>query len=162
MAAGDPDEARGRKPKAALTREEQDKFATICSKISEGATLKKVLNAKSMPNQSTFYRWLNHYDEDGQLKQSYALAICNKADTLVDEALDIADNGNRTDIRRATLRVNTRLDIAQKLHPRKYGSKMMLGGDPTNPVQHSHEIKESAAAVLERMRAKHGGTGKDS
>lgn len=156
-------EKRGRPPKAELTREELDKFSIICADVSDGKTLKKVLARKSMPAHHTFYRWLSHYDEDGQLKQAYALAIMNKADTIVDEALDIADTGNGRDVRRATLRVNTRLDIASKLNPRKYSSKMLLGGDPKNPIEHQHALtKESAAAVMEAMRLKHGATGKNS
>lgn len=107
---------------------------------------------ESLPSARTVHRWLNAHEE---FRQSYLRARERQADLLFDECLEIADdtandtkiteyeNGSVSEqpnsewVTRSKLRVDTRLRMAGKLAPKKYGDKLQLGGDPDGtPVRH--------------------------
>jgi hypothetical protein len=84
--------------------------------------------------------------------QQYARAREVQADTLVDEILEIADDGtndwmaregkdgeagwalNGEHVQRSKLRVDSRKWFASKVAPKKYGEKLELAGDKENPL----------------------------
>ncbi len=84
------------------------------------------------------YRWLR---ENADFSAAYAIAREDRADTLVDEMLEIADNADDdpyikyvdgkpyaaidgTSIRRAEVMIKTRQWIAEKMRPATYGNKL--------------------------------------
>jgi len=91
------------------------------------------------PVKSTVTNWLNEYPE---FRQAYEAAKLIQADLLFDQCLEIADDGSgdtktvtRNDgkeievmdlewVARSKLRVETRLKMAGKLNPKKYGDKL--------------------------------------
>lgn len=93
------------------------------------------------PTARTVMRWLN---EDGNFREAYAVAKLRQADLIFDECLEIADDSSgdrklitRGDgqvvevidnefVGRSALRINTRLRMAGKLAPKKYGDKLDL------------------------------------
>jgi hypothetical protein len=105
-----------------------------------------------MPTARTVHSWLNQHED---FLQSYLRAKERQADLLFDQALTIADtpllgeivtvekgnededDGTIVKVRREdmlghrTLQVNTRMRMAGKLHPKKYGDKLDLtsGGE---------------------------------
>jgi len=94
---------------------------------------------ENLPSARTVHRWLNAHDD---FRQSYLRARERQADLLFDECLEIADHAaNDTIVReyengavaelpnsewisRSKLRVDTRLRMAGKLAPKKYGDKL--------------------------------------
>ena len=90
----------------------------------------------------TFYEWI---DNDEAKSKQYARACEARAETIVDEIIDLADtsnadmylddNGNAqidgAAIQRSKLQVDTRKWLVGKLNPKKYGDKVDVtsGGD---------------------------------
>jgi hypothetical protein len=113
--------ARGRP--SAYTEEEAD---VICTWIAEGKSLKSYCRASGRP-MMTVYRWLREYAD---FRDRYARAHEDRADTLADELVDIADSvaaGSLEEIQAARLRVDTRKWIAAKLRPGRWGEQKDVG-----------------------------------
>jgi len=103
-----------------------------------------------MPDKSTVFRWLAINEA---FRDQYARAREAQADTLVDEILEISDDGrndymtsmgegeetlayrlNGEHVQRSRLRVDSRKWFASKVAPRKYGDRIQLANDPTDPI----------------------------
>lgn len=126
----------------AYTPEQKYKlFEIIFQKIEDGSSLRKALIEVKLP-AVTFYEWI---DNDEPKAKQYARACEARAETIVDEILDLADtmnadmylddNGNAqldgAAIQRSKLQVDTRKWLVGKLNPKKYGDKVDVtsGGD---------------------------------
>lgn len=124
----------------------------ICEQLAQGLSMRTVCKADDMPCMSTVFKWLREKDE---FSQQYARAKQESADALVEEMLDIADDGendwmrrhgkdeedywvlNGEHIQRSKVRIDTRKWIASKLKPKKYGDKVQhTGADGESPVRH--------------------------
>lgn len=124
----------------------------ICAELACGNSMRTVCKAEDMPAMSTVFLWLRIHPE---FTEQYAQAKAEAADALVEEMLDIADDGtndwmevhdqdgecagykiNGEHVQRSKLRVDTRKWIAAKLKPKKYGEKVDLnhGGQADNPL----------------------------
>lgn len=130
----------------------QELADTICERIADGESLRTICSEDGMPNKSTVFRWLAAHQD---FATKYAHARDVQADLLVDEMTDIADDGsndwmerkddegenigwreNGEALRRSALRISTRQWIAEKLKPKKYGTKVAVGGDKDmDPIQ---------------------------
>lgn len=117
----------------------------ICSELADGKSLRTVCAPDDMPSKVTIFNWLRTNPE---FLNQYARAKAEAADAMVDEMLDIADDGsndwmerknqdgdnvgwqvNGEHIQRSRVRIDTRKWIASKLKPKKYGEKIMHSGD---------------------------------
>jgi len=101
----------------------KEHFDEMCALVSEGMSIRKVLDLGKMPTSRTFYKWLRQYPE---LNQQYARAKEDRCDFYVDQLVDIADDDTvktGDQIQKAKLRIDTRKWIACKLHPRNYGDQ---------------------------------------
>lgn len=137
----------------------------ICAQLAMGKSMRTVCKDPRLPSMQTVFTWLR--EKEGFLEQ-YTRAKDEAADALVDEMLDIADDGandfyfrsilHKLDpdmtlaeldenamvallaakrpetVNRSRLRVDARKWIAAKLKPKKYGDKLMHGGDEDNPI----------------------------
>lgn len=124
----------------------------ICAELAEGKSMRTVCKADDMPAMSTVFKWLR---ERPEFSQQYTKAKEESADALVEEMLDIADDGtndwmevhdkdgeaagykiNGEAVQRSRLRVETRKWIAAKLKPKKYSEKVDVnhGVQPENPL----------------------------
>lgn len=124
----------------------------ICAELAEGKSMRTVCLAEDMPVMSTVFKWLR---ERKEFSEQYTKAKTESADAMVEEMIDIADDGrndwmeahdkdgefvgykvNGDHIQRSRLRVETRKWIAAKLKPKKYGEKVDLnhGVQPENPL----------------------------
>jgi hypothetical protein len=114
----------------------------ICGEIAAGVSIKSLSTRDGMPSRSTIYKWLDENDEFSKLMDS-ARKQC--AHTLVEEMLEIADDGtndymmrqqengavmvvDHEHIQRSRLRCEARKWIASKFFPRAYGEKLALNG----------------------------------
>jgi hypothetical protein len=135
----------------------------ICSRLMEGESLRSICRDEHMPHRGTVFNWL--HNKPGFFDQ-YARARDAQADTLFDECLDIADDGandwmekrtrsgevvesvNHEHISRSKLRVDTRMTMAKRLAPKRYGDKtsMELTGKDGGPI-------ETTTSVVQRIWA---------
>jgi len=118
----------------------------ICSRLTEGESMRSVCRDPEMPVLTTIFRWLR---EKPDFKQQYDIAKEESAETLADEMVDIADNQVKTPlivdgdivldekgdqvmiadsvaVQHAKLRIDTRKWAASKLKPKKYGDRSDL------------------------------------
>lgn len=118
----------GRKPERRIrgrpseyTQEEAD---VICAWISGGKSLRKYCLHTKRPME-TVYRWLR---EHADFRDRYKLAHEDRADTLTDEMLEIADEAGAEPsiegVAAAKLRVETRKWLASKMHRTKWGDEV--------------------------------------
>lgn len=99
------------------TEEEADR---ICAWIAEGRSLRSYCRLEHR-GLDTVYRWLR---ERKEFRERYARAHDDRADSLADEIVDIADEaatGSMEEIQAARLRVDARKWVAAKLKPTKWG-----------------------------------------
>ena len=129
----------------------------ICERLACGESMRSVSRDATMPGMKTMFRWLRDKPE---FRQQYEIAKQESADALIEDMLDIADNGtndwmeqhdadgncigyklNGEHVQRSRLRVDTRKWAASKLKPRKYGDRQMHehGGTDGGPVIHRVE-----------------------
>lgn len=98
---------------------------TICERISNGESLKKITDDEHMPTRSTVHKWLA---EDKEFSDRYAHSRDLQADVFADEMDDIARD-EKIDVNRARLIIDTRKWTASKLKPKKYGDKVDVTTD---------------------------------
>lgn len=120
----------------------QEMADQICEELAEGVSLRSVCKSEGMPSKATVFRWLRTHPE---FAENYTRAKQESADALVEEILDISDDGtndwmereaadgksagwafNGEHFQRSRLRVDTRKWIASKMKPKKYGDKLAL------------------------------------
>ena len=120
----------------------QDLGDSICERLCDGESLRKICLSDDMPSRSTVFRWLA---ADESFRDQYARAKEEQAELLADEIIDIADDGsndfmgedekyNGDAVARSKLRVDARKWVAAKLKPKKYGDRQLIGSDPDNPL----------------------------
>lgn len=109
----------------------------ICEGIASGRSLRTICEDEAMPDKATVFRWLAAHED---FRDQYARAREAQADAMLEEILDIADDGkndsytdeegnvrtNQDVIARSRLRVDTRKWAMSKMAPKKYGDKLDL------------------------------------
>lgn len=116
----------------------------IIERLSTGEPMAWICRDDHMPAVRTVTSWM---DADEELSASIARARELGGDAIAAEALAIADdgtndtikteNGERMDgewVARSRLRVETRLKLLAKWHPKRYGDKVALTGDDGGPL----------------------------
>lgn len=123
----------------------------ICLKLAEGNSLRAICLADDMPNKSTVLRWLLDPAHAAFCDQ-YTRARALQVDGMVDEMPDIADDGsndfvaktngdgstteafNSEHVQRSRLRIDTRKWVAERMAPKKYGTKVALTDPDGGPL----------------------------
>jgi len=123
----------------------------VCEQIATTTfSLRTICKQDGMPSVGTILKWLREKDEFLAL---YTRAKEEQADMLIEEMIDISDDGsndfmtvtkgdveyeqeNKEVTNRSKLRVETRKWIASKLKPKKYGDKITqeLTGKDGGPI----------------------------
>ena len=124
----------------------QDTADAICQALAEGKALTKICKQDGMPSYMTVYKWKR---ENPAFAEDFAHAREDQADTYFDEVMEIADDKSLEPHDRR-VRIDTRLKVAARLKPKKYGDKQHLthAGDPENPL---HATDTKSDAELERI-----------
>lgn len=113
---------------------------TICERLAAGESMRSISRDEIMPSSATMFSWLRSKPE---FLEQYERAKEESADALVEEMLDIADDGtndwmekydkegacigwqvNGEHVQRSRLRLDTRKWAASKLKPKKYGDRI--------------------------------------
>ncbi len=141
------------KDKEAKPRGRPDKFTEaiakeICERLSTGEPLAWICKDEHMPAVRTVSGWKDAHPD---FKANFARAREEGFDAIAADCLQIADDGtndymtitkgdesynveDREVTNRSKLRVETRLKLLAKWHPKKYGDKLELSGDKDNPL----------------------------
>jgi len=115
----------------------EETFDLICNRIKQGESLRSVLRDENMPSSQTFYIWI---EEDVKKSKRYAYVCEQRADSIFEEIIEIADETsldkkiieggieltNHEAIQRSRLRIDARKWMLGKLNPTKYGDKTNL------------------------------------
>lgn len=129
----------------------QEKADLICEKLASGQSLRSICEGDEFPSKITVLRWLR---ENEAFRAQYTRAREDQAETIFDEMLEIADDGefdyetktrddgseyeavNHDHIQRAKLRIEARKWVLGKMAPKKYGDRIDLnhGGQKDNPI----------------------------
>ena len=143
----------------------------ICLRLSEGESLQEIVKTEGMPDRATVYRWLL---EQPVFCDKYIRAREEQADTLADEIIGIADESPETvevrDKHGAVIdvkidsgyvayqkqRIEARKWTAMKLKPKKYGDKLELAGDPSNPLKMEVQVESDTylSAIMKNAELK--------
>jgi len=118
----------------------------ICEWIQDGESLQKYCEVTNR-KPATIYRWLMR---DEKFRAAYAHAMENRADTLVDQMLGIADGCLPTSmeaVKKAELQINTRKWCAERMRPSKWGLQQSVG--PTQPITFNIGISREPMRTLE-------------
>ena len=102
----------------------------ICTRLAQGESMRSVCRDEDMPVMQTMWRWIR---EKAEFSEQYARAKQESADAIIEDILDIADEGE--DVARDRLRIDARKWVASKLKPKKYGDTTKLEDElPINYV----------------------------
>ena len=135
--------------------EEQKKeiIERVFSNIEDGISTRKAIVNNNI-SSSTFFRWL---DDDEELSKQYARACELRAEALLDEMLEIVDDGardvlmqdigdgvivekvNNEVIQRSRLRYDARKWLISKLAPKKYGDKIEVDQNTNMTISWNEE-----------------------
>lgn len=140
----------------------------ICEQLACGISLRTVCKAEDVPSAATVFSWLRSNPE---FLEQYTRAKEESADALIEESLDIADDGtndwmerngndgapigwqlNGEHIQRSRLRIETRKWMASKLKPKKYGDRQTI----------EHEVSDNLVERLQRGRKRANDKDSDS
>jgi len=128
---------------------------SICERLSCGESLTSICAAEGMSKRTTVVGWQGQHDG---FSTAYARARIAYADAIFDEAMEIADDSlgdwttrtkkgeeirvvDHENIQRSRLRVDTRLRVAAKINPVKYGDKLDLNMSGDLNVSHLSDAK---------------------
>ena len=130
--------------------------AEICERIGKGETLRQICRDEHMPHWTNVYEWLSR-DEGLSVRVAHAREI--GYDAIAEESLDITDSqplavfddaGNKRydpgSIAWNKNRAEHRLKLLACWNPKKYGTKVQMGGDPGNPLK--VEVQSEADTYL--------------
>lgn len=114
----------------------------ICLRLIDGESLRAICEDDDMPVKWTILQWLIKYPE---FNAQYTQARQLQTEGQLDECVQIADDSScdlgfkevktadgdsakpvflNDHVQRAKLRIETRLKISEKMHPKKYGPQM--------------------------------------
>jgi len=126
----------------------QDTADAICSRLTEGESLRSICRDDQMPGSSTVFQWLAKHQS---FAEQYARAVDARTDAMAEEILQISDDGrndtfedesghestNHDVIARSRLRVDTRKWLMARMAPKKYGDRVVqqVEGPNGGPVQ---------------------------
>jgi len=149
----------------------EDIASKLCVEIATSSkSLKTICDMDDMPSVRTVLNWLN---TNAEFLRQYTRAKEEQADYLVEEMIDIADDGsndlmkitkgdaeyeieNKEVTNRSKLRVETRKWIASKLKAKKYGDKLDLSVQQ-EPVDLSRFTDEELTQYIELQNKLNGG-----
>jgi hypothetical protein len=145
---------REKKKKMTQTNYTHQIADTICSRMSEGESLRAICRDSGMPSEGTVRGWAVR-DVDG-FAERYRAARQMLLEYWADQILDIADD-EEADPRSRQIRTAVRQWLMSKLAPRRYGDKLQLAGDPESPLQIMHReasvenLSDEALDALQRF-----------
>lgn len=143
--------------------------ATICTRLAEGESLRKICADDTMPSKATVMCWLFEPIEDGdsklEFRTQYDRARQAQAELMADEIVDIADDTsgdvtthedggetvNHDHIARSRLRVDSRKWKVSKLLPKVYGDRLQHTGEGGGPIRVAPDLSKLSKEELDAL-----------
>ena len=124
----------------------------IALRIAQGESVRRIGKDPDMPAATTIFRWA--LDSGHEFCEQYDRAKRIRAETLVDEVIDIADDGSNDyivndkgnevidteHVQRSRLRLDTRKWFASKVMPKVYGDKLDVTSDGEKTVPYIFNV----------------------
>ena len=118
----------------------------LCRRISEGTPLRQaVREIEGAPPEATVRGWVRDNREGFAAKYESARRL--QADAWADELVLLA-NRDDLDSQDKRVRIDTLKWLCSKILPRRYGERLLMAGDPDNPIQHLHRAVAPTLADL--------------
>jgi hypothetical protein len=95
----------------------------ICRRLANGESLKAIARDPGMPCAATVYHWLERRPE---FEEMYVRARQRQAETLMDEAREVALAATPKSVWADRLRFDTIRWLTARLHPRKYVERLVV------------------------------------
>jgi len=144
----------------------------ICRRLIEGESLRAICRDEGAPGLMTVFDWIERHPE---FRDKYARARELQAEVQVDEMQEIADDGrndwmeklgrdgqgigwvlNGEAVARSKVRLEQRRWFAEKLLPKKYGTKVAIGGADDLPPIKTKTDEQLAARIKELQEVVNG------
>lgn len=137
-------EPRPQDPKAELKK-------LLLDWVAKGKTVYAFCRQPGTPCVRTIYNWL---DKDLIFSEQFRTAKAVGYDIMSQQCLDIADAVNAKNVRQQKLRIWTRLQLLARWDSKRYGSKIVLGGDVDNPIRvmDDAEVAREVARLLAKAK----------
>jgi hypothetical protein len=128
--------------------------AEICKRVSEGSPLRQVCRDDDIPvSESSVRQWVR--DDRNGFAPQYSQARSMQIDCWADEILTVAYREDLDPADKRVITENLRW-LLSKLAPTRYGDRLLLAGDPANPIQLLHwqaSVDVLSADALEALEA---------
>ena len=98
----------------------------ICDEVASGRSLKDICGELDVPAQPLVHRWLR---QNEPFRQQYFDAYKTFLTLEIPNILEIAD-GAGEEVKRDTLKINTRIKLLEKLAPDQFGAKVQVEVNP--------------------------------
>jgi hypothetical protein len=133
------------------TRYTQELADEICRRISEGTPLRQVCRElDGAPPESTVRQWVT--DNRNGFAADYRRARLMQIECWADEIVLIS-NRNDLDPQDKRVRIDTLKFLLSKIAPRQYGDRLLVAGEPENPVRVLHQQIALDALSAEQLEA---------
>ena len=109
---------------------------TVCKRIAEGESLRAICRDSGMPTEGAVRAWARD-NRDG-FGARYRLARELQFEFWADQIVEIADI-SEADPRDRQVRIDVRKWLLSKLAARRYGDRLLVAGEPENPIRVLHE-----------------------
>ena len=109
---------------------------TVCKRIAEGESLRAICRDSGMPTEGAVRAWARD-NRDG-FGSRYRLARELQFEFWADQIVEIAD-ASEADPRDRQVRIDVRKWLLSKLAARRYGDRLLVAGEPENPIRVLHE-----------------------
>ncbi len=132
----------------------QELADSICDKIADGVSVRKICEDDDMPDRNTIMRWENNNPEFyRQITRARAMRAENEADSLEEINQMVMSGKLKADA--ASVISGNRKWAASKLAPKRYGEKLQVGGDDDLPAIKTEDVTnpELAARKIAAMMA---------
>ena len=135
----------------------------IIDLVLEERTIREICSLAHMPTKPTLFKWL---DDNPDFRDTFEHAKQFLADILIDDIKEIADDArndfmmtkkgpklNKEAVMRSKLRVDARFRLAEKLFPRRFGSKVTqeITGAEGKPIEIDQRGDMSDIEVARRI-----------
>lgn len=105
----------------------------IENEIISGRSIASICGSKVFPHhETTFWR---KFQKDQQFASVIARAMETRTEREMEALIDLADTADAENANAVKLRVWTRMWVAAKLKPKKYGDRTQLVGADDGPVE---------------------------
>ena len=109
---------------------------TVCKRIAQGESLRAICRDSGMPTEGAVRGWARD-NRDG-FGARYRLARELQFEFWADQIVEIAD-ASEADPCDPQVRIDVRKWLLSKLAARRYGERLLVAGEPENPIRVLHE-----------------------